>query len=88
MQLDGKTGINLRWQVLCSTSAIDLELKRRNLIRIFHLEGSVGLLKEIYEDSDVIRIIICIIAELEKTRNTGTQNNQAACTQLISIPIY
>ena len=58
--------------------------EKRNLIRIFHLEGGVGLLKEIYEDSDVIRII----AELEKARNTGTQNNQAACTQLISIPIY
>jgi hypothetical protein len=36
---------------------IDLEIRRRELNQVFKSEGVIGLLKEIYEDDDVIRIV-------------------------------
>ena len=48
---------NPRWQDLRPVSAIDQELKKRHLDQILQSEGGIGLLKEIYEEDDVIRIL-------------------------------
>ena len=52
---------NPKWQDLSAVSGIDLELRSRELVQIFRTTGGVGLLQEIYEEDDVVRII----AELE-----------------------
>jgi len=48
---------NPRWQELRPLSGIDQELQRRHLNQIFQSEGSVGLLKEMFEEDDVMRIL-------------------------------
>ena len=48
---------NPRWQDMIPLAPIELELRRRELESLFEKEGPVSLLKELYEEDDVVRIV-------------------------------
>jgi len=48
---------NPRWQDMVSLSAIELELRRRELNEVFKTSRPTGLLKEVYEEDEIMKIV-------------------------------